>query len=186
MDLTPLEIPTAPVLGDNPVAEGVVAALRRISRAMDVHSRSMMQRWGLTGPQLTILRELSRKGEMTTGQIATAVSLSQATVTGILDRLERRGLVHRQRSQQDKRKVMVKSTDDCTRLLHSAPPMLQQSLASQLDQLADWEQTQILAGLQRLVALMENRPREEAPSCTSSIATQPPAPDANPASRCTA
>ena len=186
MDLTPLDMPAAPELGDNPVAEGVVAALRRISRAMDVHSRSMMRQWGLTGPQLTILRELSRKGEMSTGQIATAVSLSQATVTGILDRLERRGLVDRRRSQQDKRKVMVKSTDACTRLLHTAPPMLQQSLASQLEQLADWEQTLILTGLQRLVVLMENRPREEAPSCTNSAAPVTSAPDTTPAARCTA
>ena len=138
-----------------PVAEQVLAAIRRMSRALDVHSRALMHRWGLTGPQLMVLGELTRRSEMSTGELAEAVSLGQATVTGILDRLERHGLVVRERSVVDKRRVMVRPTQACRERLEAGPPVLQETFARQFNELADWEQMQILASLQRLVAMMQ-------------------------------
>lgn len=124
-------------------------------RAIDLHSKFLAQRFGLTGPQLIILRELSEFGEVPVGELARAISLSQATVTGILDRLEKRKLVRRRRDKADKRRVLVRTTPACEATLRAAPPMLQEAFVQTFTQLADWEQNQILSSLQRVVSMME-------------------------------
>ena len=85
--------------------EEVLIALRRVIRATDLHSKYLAKTTGLTAPQILLLQTLRDKGQVTIGELAQEMSLSQATVTTILDRLEKRGLVYRQRSQTDKRKV---------------------------------------------------------------------------------
>lgn len=161
-------------MADNDTRDKVLVALRRIIRAVDLHSHSLIQQYGLTGPQLVILRELSKLGEISGSELARAVSLSLATVTGILSRLEKRGLVTRRRSESDRRRVLVRATAAAGRLLAAAPPPLQESFTRHFDQLDDWEQTQILATLQRLVAMMEARDLDASPFlATGSLANSP-------------
>lgn len=145
----------------------VLTTLRRIMRAVDLHSRSLIQRYGLTGPQLVILRELARLGEVSGSELARSVSLSLPTVTGILTRLEKRGLVTRRRSEVDKRRIMVSSTAAAGELLATAPPPLQDSFADQFGRLEDWEQSLILASLQRVVSMMEARDLDASPFLTT-------------------
>jgi len=145
----------------------VMAALRRIIRAIDLHSRSLVLRYGLTGPQLVVLKELVEGGGRPVSELAHAVNLSQATVTGILDRLERKAMVERVRSIQDKRKVIVSSTVEAERVLAGAPPLLQEHFTAAFGELADWEQTQILSSLQRIVSLMEAGEVEAGPILTT-------------------
>lgn len=133
----------------------VVAALRRIIRAIDLHSRSLVQRFGLTGPQLVVLKELVAGSPRTVSELAGAVNLSQATVTGILDRLERKDMVTRVRDASDRRKVLVTPTSEAEEVLAGAPPLLQEHFTEGFAQLPDWQQSQILSSLQRIVALME-------------------------------
>lgn len=145
----------------------VMAALRRIIRAIDLHSRSLVQRYGLTGPQLVVLKELVEVSPRTVSELAAAVNLSQATVTGILDRLERKDMVLRRRDSDDKRKVMVSPTPAAMDALADAPPLLQEHFIATFTDLADWEQTQILSSLQRIVALMEADGVEAGPILTT-------------------
>ena len=92
-------------------SDSVMIAMRKIIQAIDLNSKKLVKRVGLTGPQLVILQEISSWEEMTAGEIAKAVSLSQSTVTGILDRLQKRQLIRRRRSVGDKRRIMVGITD---------------------------------------------------------------------------
>ncbi|MGD2217958.1 MAG: MarR family winged helix-turn-helix transcriptional regulator [Gemmatimonadales bacterium] len=137
-------------------SDQVLAALRRIMRAMDLHSHYLAHRHGLTGPQLVVLREIARLGEASAGQLARTVSLSQPTLTGILDRLERKGLVRRRRDSRDKRRVLVGVTRAGTRCLLAPPPLFQESFLEQFNRLQDWEQALIISSLQRVVAMMES------------------------------
>ncbi len=150
-------------MNDSHALDQVLIALRRIMRAVDLHSRSLTQRYGLTGPQLVILRELSRLGEVSGSELARAVSLSLPTVIGILTRLEKRRLVSRRRSEIDKRRVMVCTTSEAEGLLAATPPPLQESFADQFEMLEDWEKSLILASLQRVVAMMEAREIDASP-----------------------
>ena len=145
----------------------VLAALRRIIRAIDLHSRSLVQRYGLTGPQLVVLKELIDRSPQSVSALAGAVNLSQATVTGILDRLERKEMVTRTRDRLDKRKGLVSPTAGAEAVLAGAPPLLQEHFTTALARLPDWEQTQILSSLQRIVALMEADDVEAGPILTT-------------------
>ena len=145
----------------------VMSALRRIIRAIDLHSRSLVQRFGLTGPQLLVLKSVVNGAPRSVSEIAGAVNLSQATVTGILDRLERKTMITRARSAPDRRKVLVSPTPEAERALAEAPPLLQEHFTSGFSRLHDWEQTQVLSSLQRIVALMEAGEVEAGPILTT-------------------
>lgn len=143
--------------------EEVLVALRRIMRSVYLHSQSLRQRCGLSGPQLVLLRELAQRGECSGTELARAVSLSLATTTGILGRLEGRGLVARRRSETDRRQILQCATPAAHELLSEAPPPLQDSFAERFRALEDWEQLQLMASLQRLVMLMEARDIDAGP-----------------------
>ena len=157
-------------------SDSVMIAIRKIIQAIDLNSKKLVKRVGLTGPQLVILQEITSSVEMTAGEIATAVSLSQSTVTGILDRLERRQLISRQRSDGDKRRIMVRITDNGKRILEEAPPLMQETFVERFSNLQEWEQSMILSALQRLVSLMDAKTIDAAPFlATSGLSQRPPA-----------
>ncbi len=149
-------------------SDDVMIALRKIIQAIDMNSKKLVKRVGLTGPQLVILQEISSLGEVTAGEIARAVSLSQATLTGILERMEKRGLLSRRRSEQDKRRVMVRITDSGTQVLDDAPPLMQEEFVDGFSSLQEWEQTMILSSLQRLVSIMDAKAIQAAPFLATS------------------
>lgn len=135
--------------------EAVLVALRRVIRATDLHSKHLAKTTGLTSPQILLLQTIRDQGEVTIGEIAHEMSLSQATVTTIIDRLEKRGLVYRERSKEDKRKVHAHLTEEALETLKSAPIPLQDQFARQYADLQDWEQSMIIASLQRVAEMMD-------------------------------
>ena len=87
------------------VEDGIAVALQHIVRALDLHSRWFVEEHGLTGPQIATLRAALRRERTSAGELARTVCLSQPTVTGILDRLERKGLIVRSRGERDRRSI---------------------------------------------------------------------------------
>lgn len=132
----------------------VLIALRQIIRATDLYSRKLSKVAGLTAPQLLILQAIDSQGEMTMGDIANEVSVSQATVTTILDRLEKRELIERKRGERDKRRVYASLTYAGRDIMERAPTPLQEEFMARFSQLEDWEQSLILSSLQRVAAMM--------------------------------
>lgn len=141
----------------------VLIALRKIIRATDLYSRRLSKESGLTAPQLLILQAISVRGEMTMGDIANEVSLSQATVTTILDRLESRALLNRRRGDLDKRRVYAQLTEAGEDLLARAPTPLQEEFMEQFEELREWEQSLILSSLQRVASMMNAEDLDAAP-----------------------
>jgi DNA-binding MarR family transcriptional regulator len=135
--------------------EEVLIALRRVIRATDMHSRQLVKSTGLTSPQIVLMQAIQQAKELTIGEAAQRVNLSQATVTSILDRLEKRDLVYRIRSVSDKRKVYVSLTPTGLETLFNAPLPLQSSFVNQFEALKDWEQHMILSALQRIAHMMD-------------------------------
>lgn len=151
---------------ESKLSEQVLIALRRIIRAIDLHSRFLARRYQLTGPQLVVLQRIIEHGEMSGSRLAKEVSLSHGTITGILGRLEARGLISRRRSRSDKRRFLLRATEQGLELVNQAPPLLQESFSAQFGQLQEWEQTQILSSLQRLVSMMEAQQLDASPILT--------------------
>ena len=99
----------------------MLVSLRKINQAISLHSKNLNKRFGLTGPQLVILNEIARHELITVTQLARSISLSQATVTDILNRLGKKGLVERTRDTIDRRRVLVRITPQCDDILSQAP-----------------------------------------------------------------
>lgn len=139
----------------------VLKVLRKIIRAVDVQSKQLVKEYGLTGPQILILKELHTEKNVTVGEIAANVDLSQPTVTNILDRLENRGFISRSRSNVDKRRVNIKIEEKGLRILDMNPSLLQEHFVRRFKELPDWEQSAILSSLQRVAAMMNAADIEE-------------------------
>lgn len=133
----------------------VLIALRRVIRATDLHSRYLMKTVGLTAPQLLVLQAIRNRGELSVGDLARDISLSQGTVTSILDRLETRQLVVRERARDDKRKVLLRLQPAAETVLRNAPQLLQQQFVAEFNHLEAWEQHMILAAVQRIAHMMD-------------------------------
>lgn len=141
----------------------LVAALRRISHAIDLYSRTLVHEHGLTAPQLAALQSVGRLQPVSVSAVARDVHLSVATVTGIFNRLEHRALVRRSRGGKDRRTVVVDLTDAGWTLLETAPSLLQDRFRGELARLQRWEQTQLLASLQRVASMMDAEGLEATP-----------------------
>ena len=141
----------------------IVAAIRRLMRAVDLHSRRLVDEYGLTGPQLATLQEAAKAGPVAASALARAVHLSSATMTGILNRLEKRGFVERARGEMDRRTVMVSITDIGREVLARAPSLLQDRFRQELSGLETWEQMMMLANLQRIASMMDAEALDAAP-----------------------
>lgn len=145
------------------ISDRVISELRKIIQAIDQNSKRLVRRVGLTGPQLVILKAVAQQEEVSVGEIARNVSLSQGTVTGVIERLVGRDLILRWKSGQDRRRVMVKVTPTGQRLLAQAPPLMQEAFMSRFNQLPAWRQTMILSALQQLSSIMATKLADPAP-----------------------
>jgi DNA-binding MarR family transcriptional regulator len=155
----------------NDITESILIALRRIIRAIDQHSRHLIQTHGLTGPQALMLTEIVRNDQITGSELAKRVSLSQATVTDVLKRLESKGLLKRVQDEKDRRKISLTATPQAVSLVKDSVPLLQERFGSRLKELKDWEQTQLLSSLQRIAEMMNAEDIDAAPLLTSGAIT---------------
>ncbi|KAA5801634.1 MarR family transcriptional regulator [Alkalicaulis satelles] len=141
----------------------ILIALRRIIRAVDIRSRELERETGLTAPQLVLLQALGREAEATPKSLSRAVSLSPPTVTAILDRLERAGLVTRRRSPRDGRSVIAELTPAGREAVSAAPELLQAGFLRAFRRAPEWEQHMIIAALQRVAEMMDCQDVDAAP-----------------------
>jgi DNA-binding MarR family transcriptional regulator len=153
-------------------SDSVLISLRRIIQAIDIHSRQLVRQHGITTPQLIILKQIEGKKTITVTQLAKQVSLKQATVTDILNRLERKGLLQRQKDTGDRRRVLVKETDAGKKLLEAAPSPLQETFLEKFEDLEDWKQNMILSSLQLLGTLMADDEISAAPMLSTGVLTE--------------
>ena len=136
-------------------SDTILATLRQIIRSIDLQSKILTRKYGLTGPQLLVLKELYKDYNLTLGQVAENVSLSQATVTSIMDRLEKMEFVVRVRNSKDKRKVNIKLAEKATLILGTNPGLLQEEFSEKFGKLDEWEKNYLISALQRIALMMK-------------------------------
>lgn len=137
------------------VEHQTIAALRKITRAIDVRSRELVRSIGLTTPQVAALEAIARLQPVTMGELARSIHLSQATLSGVLFRLESRRLVARTRSESDRRNVVVQLTEEGQSALKTAPSLLPDRFRVELEKMREWEQLLLVASLERVASMMD-------------------------------
>jgi DNA-binding MarR family transcriptional regulator len=90
----------------------LMLALRRSSAAGVLHGQTIARRVGVNSSDLECLDLILMSGPSTAGEIARRTGLTSGAVTGLIDRLERLGLVERMADPADRRKVLVRVLED--------------------------------------------------------------------------
>ena len=135
----------------------ILMALRRIMHFIDAYSRRLAVEQHITGPQLICLYAIVSHGPMTLSDLVKRVSLSMSTANGIVDRLENKALILRERKDKDRRKVLLTATEAGAALAMKAPLPLQDRLSQAISELPELEQVSIALSLERIVEMMEER-----------------------------
>ena len=135
--------------------EELLVSIRKVIRAIDLHSKQLKKSSGLTGPQLLIMKEIAQVSGVTASIIAKNINLSAATVTNILDRLEKRDMIKRVRSLTDKRRVELFLSETGKVCLVGAPQPLQEHFIDKFCSLESWEQSLLLSSMQRIATMMD-------------------------------
>lgn len=136
--------------------DAALIALRRILRATEQYERELAQAVGLTPAKLRVLQILSAETGRPAppSRLAGRMGVSQATVTALVDQLEKRGYVLRERSVADRRQLLVRLTEAGAEALAQAPDALQQNFVQGFQALQDWEQAMLVASLERVAAML--------------------------------
>ncbi|MHA3979866.1 MarR family winged helix-turn-helix transcriptional regulator [Halovulum sp. GXIMD14794] len=130
-------------------------ALRRILRATELFGRELARSAGLTAVQFRVLQVVNEKGSCTAKEISQRMRVSQATVTALVDRLVKQGMVVREKSQADRRQTNILVTEKGHSTIEDAPDPLQQRYVGKFEALDDWEQAMVVASLERVAAMLD-------------------------------
>ena len=134
----------------------MLATLRQILRAVSLHSRHLIRYVGVTGPQLLLIREIAARSGVLSSELVRTVSMSHATISTVLRRLEEHKFVRRERSATDKRKMHLFVTQKAHRLLRTNPNPLQGQFLQEFSQLELWEQHLLISSIQRVATMLLN------------------------------
>ena len=141
----------------------ILASIRRIIRAVDIYSRKLVKEYNVTTPQHVCLFTIVDGGPLTVSELGKRVSLGQSTVVGILDRLEKKDMIRRDRDTADRRKVFVSATELGKAAISQSPSPLQDKLADELSKLSELEQSTIALSLEHICEMMEAQDIEAGP-----------------------
>ena len=141
-------------LQENMVAE-IMDNIRRVFQVVNEQSKQVERDTGLTGPQLWAIKIISVESPVRVSDLAKKMYLHPATIVGILDRLEKHGLVTRTRSTEDRRVVEVTLTEEGQGFVDGAPEVVSNKITHGLATLDTHELTIIHQGLERLAVILD-------------------------------
>lgn len=112
---------------------------------------------GITAPQGMIIGILSKEKTLKITDLSSKLSLSNSTVSGIVDRLEKQGMVERKRSDQDKRVVYVSISSDFKEMHQNFHKRLEGKIENAMSKGTPEELGKIFEGLDALKKLLGSR-----------------------------
>ena len=133
----------------------IIYQIRRLLQARELYTKELNKKYQISAPQLNCLLALHENGPLPPSQIAKYIMVKSSTVTGIIDRLEQKGLVTRVRNSPDRRVITIEMTEAGKKLAANAPPPIQQKIIDGLKRLPENEIEEIIRGLTKLTLMLE-------------------------------
>ena len=130
-------------------------ALRRIIKALQDYSQDISNQFGITGPQLWALKTIFQHGDLSLSELSKRMYLHPSTMTGVVDRLEKKGFVVRKRDEGDRRVIKLQLTPQGAHLIKKAPNPIQGKMIYGLRRLKRHELDSIFRAVQKLTEIME-------------------------------
>ena len=136
------------------VSKSIVQDLRVVVRTIQAHSRWVEKLCGVSGVQLWAMWELFSSPGQKVFDLSKALSIHQSTASNMLDKLEAKGLIRRDRSGPDQRVVQLYLTTKGSELLSDAPRPAQGAVQDALKYMSDEELKCLKSGLDALISQM--------------------------------
>jgi DNA-binding MarR family transcriptional regulator len=133
----------------------IIFSIRKLMQAGEFYTKELNKKYQVSAPQLNCLLSLYENGPLPPSQIAKHIMVKSSTVTGIVDRLEQKGLVKRFRNSPDRRIITIELTDSGKNLAKNAPPPIQQKIIDGLKKLSEDELDQIILPLTKLTDMLD-------------------------------
>jgi DNA-binding MarR family transcriptional regulator len=144
-----------PSSGNRDRTKEVVWLIRRLMQGSYIYNKELNKKYQVSAPQLASLLALFENGPMPPSQIAKYIMVNSSTVTGIIDRLEQKGLVERSRISLDRRVITIALTEKGQELAKNAPPPIQKKIVDGLQKLPPNETEQIVQALTKLTYMLD-------------------------------
>ncbi len=133
----------------------VIFSIRRLMQAGEMYTKELGRKYQVSAPQLYCLLALNDHGPLPPSHIARHILVKSSTVTGIVDRLEQKGLVQRVRNTRDRRVINIELTEKGRTLAQNAPPPIQRTIMDGLKRLSDERLSEITSGLKLLTDMLD-------------------------------
>jgi DNA-binding MarR family transcriptional regulator len=130
--------------------DAILEAIVYLSTESRRITKELARRVDLTGPQLTVLKVLEGLGDLSLSDLSDRIRAQNSTVTGIIDRMEREGLVVRTRSTEDRRVVRIKLTEKGARIARDIAVEPMEIFRTALENLSPGEMRDLLKILTKI------------------------------------
>lgn len=128
-------------------ANEVLHAYLQVSRRISEELRGHFGKLNLTFPQTLVLTLLDSDGPMPISALAKATGSANSTISGVVDRLEKSGLLRRVRSEQDRRVIFVEVTEKYREIQEETKSYALTRFSQSINSLNEEELAQVITGL---------------------------------------
>lgn len=142
------------------LSDEILNAYLKVTQHASRQFRLHFGKLNLTFPQALVLNSLLEEAPMPISTLAERTGSANSTVSGIVDRLEKLGLVRRERSEDDRRVIYVNLTEKCRTMRENTSTDVRGYFACLLDTLSEGEKRVIRDGLIRLDQALERAAEE--------------------------
>lgn len=135
--------------------EEIEALLRVVSVIIRKRGRDILSDFGITPPQLNALVILLEQGEITMGELCDRMYLACSTATDLIDRMERNGLISRERDKTDRRVIRLRVNDPGRKIIDEVMGARKHYLSGVLKQVPEEEHEMLIKALRDLYRIMQ-------------------------------
>lgn len=133
----------------------IIFSIRRLIQASELYSKELNKKYQISAAQLNCILTLFEHGSLPLSQIAKHMMVKSSTVTGVVDRLENKGLAERMRNSPDRRVITIRLTEAGKKLAQNAPPPIQQKIIDGLKKTESAKKEQIVNALNTLTDMLD-------------------------------
>jgi DNA-binding MarR family transcriptional regulator len=133
----------------------IILSIRRLIQANELYTKELNKKYQVSSAQLNCILALYEYGPLPPSKIARHIMVKSSTVTGVVDRLEKKGLAERMRNSPDRRVITIQLTVAGKKLAQNAPPPIQQKIIDGLKQTEKTKIDQIVRSLNMLTDMLD-------------------------------
>jgi DNA-binding MarR family transcriptional regulator len=133
----------------------IIFLIRKLMQGGELYTKELNKKHHVSSAQLNCLLALYENGSLPPSRIAKYMMVKSSTVTGVVDRLEQKGLVTRLRNSPDRRVITIELTEVGKKLAENAPSPIQQKIVDGLKRLSEDELDQIVFVLTKLTDMLD-------------------------------